>query len=239
MQRKSYIITAALVVGLALGIIFSPIAGSSTASAQTVPPAQTQTASPFDSLRTLFLDKLAAALGIERSALDSAITSAGNGTVDEALAQGTLSQAQADELKARIAAGDAGALWSGRGGRGGPRVAGLQEAMLSAAAQTLNITADELQTGLRSGQTVAQLAQAHGTTEQAVIDAARAAARTELAEAVTAGTLTQAQADAKYAQLEAAGANILRQGRHGPRDGHRVPSTPATPEATPSAEAEA
>ncbi len=31
MQRKSYIITAALVVGLALGIIFSPIAGSTTA----------------------------------------------------------------------------------------------------------------------------------------------------------------------------------------------------------------
>ena len=234
MQRKSYVITAALVAGLVLGIIFSPVGGSSTASAQTEPPAQT--ASPFDSLRTLFLDKLAAALNIQRSALDSAITSAGTSTVDEAAAQGTLSQAQADDIKARIQAGNIGALWGGHGGRGrgGPRVEGLHEAMFDAAAQTLNITADELRTQLHSGQTLAQLAQAQGTTEVVVTDAALAAAKTKLAEAVTAGTLTQAQADEKYAQLQAAGANILSHGGRGPRGGNRAPGAPVTPEATPT-----
>jgi hypothetical protein len=152
--------------------------------------------------------------------------------VDQALAQGTLSQAQADELKARIAAGDVGALWGGRGGRGGPQVAGLQNAMLAAAAQKLNMTAAELETQFESGQTLAQLAQAHNTTEQAVIDTALAAAKTKLAEAVTAGTLTQAQADAKLAQLQAAGANILRYGGHGPHGD--APSNPVTPQAVPS-----
>jgi len=241
MQRKSFIITAALVTGLVLGIVFGS-AGGSTASAQTEPPAQTQTASPFDNLRTLFLDKLAAALNIDRPALDGAITSAGNSTVDEALAQGTLTQAQADALKARIQAGDAGALWGGHGGRGGhghgPRVEGLREATFNAAAQTLGITADELRSQLAGGQTIAQLAAANNTTEEAVTNAALAAAKTQLDQAVAAGTLTQAQADAKYAELQQSGAGILRFGGHGPRGRGWAPGepvTPAAPAATPEA----
>ncbi len=236
MQRKSFVITAAVVAGLALGIIFSPIAGSSTASAQMQPPAQTQ--SSFDSLRTAFLDKLATALNIQRSALDSAITSAGTSTVDDALTAGTLSQAQADALRSRIQSGDVGALWGGRGGRGGARVAGLHDAMEAAAGRALSITEDELETQLRAGQTLAQLAQAHNTTEQAVIDAALAAAKTELAEAVTAGTLTQAQADAKYADLQADGADILSHRGRGPR-GDRGSDVPETPEAAPTTSTDA
>ncbi len=237
MQRRSFIITAAVVAGLALGIIFGPTAGSSTVSAQTQPPAATQAASPFQALQGLFLDKLAAALNIQRSALDSAVTSAATSTVDEAVQQGTLTQAQADALKARIQAGDVGALWGGRGfGRGGEQVAGLKQAMLAAAAQTLSITPDELANQLRSGQTLAQLAQAHNTTEQAVIDAALAAAKTQLDQAVAAGTLTQAQADAKYAQLQQQGANLLlHRGGHGRMGAPEAPVTPAAPTTAPDA----
>jgi hypothetical protein len=236
MQRRSIIIAAALVAGLALGIIVGPTVGSSLASAQTQPPAQTQSTAPGGTLRNLFLDKLAAALNIQRSALDSAITSAGSSTADAAVQQGTLTQAQADALKARIQAGDLGALFGGRGGPGGGRqLDGVKQAMLDAAARTLNITTAELQTQLRSGQTLAQLAQAHGTTEQAVISSALAAAKTQLDQAVSGGTLTQTQADAIYAQLQQQGANLLTPRGHGfgGRGGRGAPTNPQAPTATP------
>jgi hypothetical protein len=90
-------------------------------------------------------------------------------------------------------------------------------------------------TQLRNGETLAAIAQAQDTTEQAVIDAALAAARTQLDQAVTAGTLTQAQADAIYSDLQGRGADLLtHRGRgHGPR-GWRDGTTPA-PSASPSA----
>lgn len=240
MQRKSFVIMAALVLGLALGVAFQPALVGMSASAQTQPPTQTQRPAQAQptALRDLFLSQLAASLNIQRSALDSAIASAGNSTADTAVQQGTLTQAQADALKARVQAGDLDALFGGRGGRGGPggmKLPGVHQAMFAAAAQALNLTTAELMTQLRNGQTLAQLAQANNTTEQAVTDAALAAAKTQLDQAVAAGTLTQAQADAAYAKLQQRGLMLK-----GPRGGHRgeraasadpaTPSTPASPQ---------
>ncbi len=42
MQRRSFIITAALVAGLALGVVFGPVLRGATAGAQTEPPGQGQ-----------------------------------------------------------------------------------------------------------------------------------------------------------------------------------------------------
>src|SRR4029079_3489218 len=133
--------------------------------AQAQPPGQGQSVAPGGTLWNLFLDNLATTLKIQRSALDSAIVSAGSSTADAAVQQGTLTQAQADALKARIQAGDLGALLGGRGGPGGPGgihvLDSVRQAMRDAPAKTLTITTTELQTQLRSGQTLAQLAQAH------------------------------------------------------------------------------
>ena len=220
MQRRSFLIMAAMATGLVLGVVFGPTLRGSIASAQTEPPA-TQPQSRLDSLRNLFLDKLAAALNIQRPALDSAITSAGTSTLDEAVQQGTLTQEQADAIKPRLEAGGLGALFDrhglGRPGRGGLRFPGVGDAMLNAAATALNLTPDEVKTQLRSGQTLAELAQAQGTTEEAVKNAALAAAKTQLDAAVADGTLTQAQADALYARLEQGGLffGIHGGGRHG------------------------
>lgn len=242
MQRRSLVITAALVLGLALGVVIGPSLRGSSANAQTG-SGQSQT-TPVDSLRNLFLDKLAAALNIQRPALDSAIQSAGNSTADEGVAQGLLTQPQADHLKEHLQNGDFGPFFGGRGGRGGrlggPGLPGVREAMLDAASQTLNITRDQLIAELRSGQTLAQVATAHGSTEQAVTTAALAAARTQLDQAVTAGTLTQAQADEAYTRLEQAGMLPLGKGGRGHRgwEGAPVnPQAPAAPTVTPSSEA--
>lgn len=244
MRRRSVFITAALGVGLALGLVLGPAAWRGTASAQTQPPAPTQPNAPFQALQNLFLDKLAAALNIQRPALDTAIKNAGTSTADTAAQQGALTQAQADQLKARIQNGDLGALFGGRGGMpGGPQLPGMRQAMLDAAAKALNLTTDQLTTQLRSGQTIAQLAQARGTTEQAVTNAALAAAKAQLDQAVKAGTLTQAQADSSYARLQQEGARLLTQAGHGPggRGGPRQapgnspapanPPAPASPQA--------
>lgn len=239
MQRRSTIVTIALVIGLALGVVLGPTVRSSIVAAQTPSPAPSASpspaATPGNSLWNTFLDKLAAALNISRAQLDSAIVTAGSGTVDEAVQQGRLTQAQADALKQRLQQGDIRPLF-GRGGKGwgGPRLAGLKEAMLNAAAGALNLSADELVTRLRNGETLAAIAQAQGTNEQAVIDAALAAAKTWLDQAVANGTLTQAQADAIYTRLQARGAQILTHpGRgHGPR-GWRGGAPPA-PSASPT-----
>jgi phage antirepressor YoqD-like protein len=110
----------------------------------------------------------------------------------------------------------------------------LQQAIFDAAAKALNITTAELQTQLRSGQTLAQLAQAHNTTEQAVVNAALAAAKTQLDQAVSAGTLTQTQADAIYAQIQAKGSNLLApHGRgFGGRGQRGAPAAPTAPTST-------
>ena len=256
MQRKSYVIMLALAAGLIMGAVFAPTLRGVTASAQTAPatptptaPNSTTPATPRSNLFNSFLDQLAAALNIQRSTLDSAITTAGTKTADQAVTDGTLTQAQGDALKGRLQSGDLGALFGRGGGRGGPmggpmggKVAGLRDAMLAAAAQTLGITTDELNTQLQSGQTLAQLAQAHGTTEQAVTDAALAAAKTQLDQAVAAGTLTQAQADQFYSRLQQDGANLI--GPHGGRghgdharpDAPTTPQTPATPAPSSSAD---
>jgi hypothetical protein len=81
-----------------------------------------------------------------------------------------------------------------RGGRGFCGAAGLE-----AAAQALGLAAEEVQTQLRAGESLADLADAQGVELQTVLDAVTAACvqatRDQIAAAVTAGTMTQAQAD--------------------------------------------
>ncbi len=233
MKRKSYVVTAVLVTGLAVGAVVGPELRTTPASAQTLPSTPTSSAAPSGTMWNTFLDKLAGTLNIQRSALDSAITTAGTSTVDEAVQQGSLTQVQADALKARIQAGDIGAFHGGRGGKlGGARMGGVQQAMRDAAANVLGITTIELTTQLRSGQTLAQIAQANGTTEQAVVTAALAAAKIQLDQAVAAGTLTQAQADTVYSALQQHGSNVLLHGGRG-HGGRGRWGAPTTPQASP------
>lgn len=225
MNLSRLLTVGAIALGLALGVVIGPLFSATTASAQS-----SQTTSPGASLWNDFLDQLAAALNIQRSTLDSAIQTAGNKTIDNAVQQGTLTQAQGDALKARLQAGDIGALW-GRGRSKGPgkqALANVRQAMLDAAAQKLGMTAADLIAQLRSGQTLAQIAQSKGVAEQEVINAALAAAKTQLDQAVANGSLTQAQADAIYTNLQQQGSQLFTprgRGFHG-RNWWRAPATP-------------
>ena len=101
----------------------------------------------------------------------------------------------------------------------------------SVAAKAIGITEAALDTELGAGKTLAAVATAHNVTVQTVIDALVADAKDELAAAVKAGTITQAQADAESANITA---RVTAQvnGTFGPGDmggpggGHRGPGGP-------------
>ena len=88
------------------------------------------------------------------------------------------------------------------GGPGGPG-GGHSEAVsdTSVIAKAIGITEAQLLTELNAGKTPAQVATAHGVTAQKVIDALVADGQSELAADVKAGRLTQAQADARKADV--------------------------------------
>lgn len=82
------------------------------------------------------------------------------------------------------------------GGRHGPKPG------FNAAATAIGVSPEELVAALRSGQSIAQVAESKGVAAQTVIDAMVAEARTHLAVKVESGDLTQAQADEKLAGIE-------------------------------------
>ena len=88
---------------------------------------------------------------------------------------------------------------------GGPGMGGHVEAVsdTSVAAKAIGISEADLLTALNGGQTIAAVAKAHNVDPQKVIDALVADGKAELAAAVKAGTITQAQADAEQAEVVA------------------------------------
>lgn len=128
----------------------------------------------------------------------------------------------------------------GMGGRGPGRGGGMfgkGGALLNATASVTGLTVEEVLTQLQSGQTLAQIAEANGKTATEVIAAARTQLEAQLAQAVTDGRLTQAQADAKLANFDATATDRMNSVHtwqpHGPH-GHWPWNGNTTPEATPA-----
>ena len=109
-----------------------------------------------------------------------------------------MTQAQADAAarEPHRARDRRGQRRGGRTGHGHRGPGGLDADDLTAAAGALGMTEADLTTALQGGQTVAAVATSKGVDLQKVIDAIVASDKAEIAAAVTAGTMTQAQADA-------------------------------------------
>ncbi len=130
--------------------------------------------------------------------------------VAAALKAGMITQAQADQELAdatQFATDQANGTGFGPGGKGGPVGHGFgggrNEAVTdtSVAAQALGIPESELTTALQGGQSVAAVAKAHNVDVQKVIDALVQDQKDEIAAAIKAGTITQAQADQQLANV--------------------------------------
>lgn len=157
----------------------------------------------------VFLQKLAAQLGITLDKLKAAATAAGTATIDQGVKAGNLTADQAAFMKQNLAQNPL-ALAGGRGfggpggrhgGMGGLRAGG--PAVMAAVARALGLTEQQLMTELQAGKTIVQLAQAKGVTTLSLHAAAVAALKTVLAAEVTAGRLTQTQADQMVQQAQA------------------------------------
>ena len=140
-------------------------------------------------------------LGVQPSELTAALKKALANRVDAAVAAGRLTKAQGERLKERIAAGDVPLVGLGGPGfahRGGPH----HVADLDAAASYLGMTEAKLMSALDGGKTLAQVAKARGKSVDGLVNALIDSAKAELAAAVDAGRLTDAQRDSMLSGLK-------------------------------------
>jgi hypothetical protein len=79
----------------------------------------------------------------------------------------------------------------------------IRKAGITISATTIGVTPQALVAELRTGKSIAQVASEHGVSAQTVVDALTKAADAKVADAVTAGKLTQAQAAKVDAALPA------------------------------------
>jgi hypothetical protein len=228
-QFKIGLATLALVCApLTANAVFAQTTGTTSAAAKVM------------DFSKVFVQKLAAALGVDQAKLEAAMKTAGNATVDDALSKQEITKAQADAMKARVQAGEYNFFsrgpggFDGRGPGGGNRDGGrnggpngllggdgthVHPVVMDAAAKALGLTSEELRTQVQAGKTITEIAAAKKVDVKTVQAAVIAAYKTQLDAAVKAGKLTQVQADErlKTAQADPNFGLEFGHGRGGPR----------------------
>src|ERR1700694_2222770 len=187
-----------------------------------------------------FVDKLAAILHLTPPQTQDALKQAQLQTVDQMLADGKITKAQADAMKARINAGQGLGAIGGFGRQGGGFKAdrtlmnSLTTAELNAAASALHMSPADLQNALRSGKSLSALETQQKVSDSAVKAAMKNAAKGVLDNAVKAGTLTQPQADAILSNVGSGLPGLKSRAQKPEQEDETAPggSAPSTP--TPS-----
>lgn len=156
---------------------------------------------------TSFLDRLAGKLGMTTDELQTTIEETRVEAIDDAIAQGGMTEEQGLALKERVQSGDGrfqmmpGRLGLGQRSLGMLDSFGVLDIDLGTIASELQMTPEELQAELDSAATLSEVITAQGSTVDAVVTALVADAETKLAEAVANGDLTQDQTDQMLANL--------------------------------------
>jgi transcriptional regulator with XRE-family HTH domain len=160
-----------------------------------------------------FLAKVAEKLGVTEDELKGAIDEARVETIDEAVAQGRLTEEQAERLKERAEEGGfrlPGLLLAAK------RHVGPDFYVIEAARQVLDITRDDLSEQAKDGKSLAEIAAAQGMSVENFQAVLLAKVKAQLDDQVAAGDLTQEHADRIF---QAAEDNIdqIVSGELGPR----------------------
>lgn len=146
------------------------------------------------------------------------------------VSDGTLTQEQADEVATTLAEARPERPFGGGRGKG--------PFDMTAAADALGITMEELRAAAQSGETLAALADQQGVSQDELVSALVAATNERLSAAVAAGRLTRAQADEKSTGAKERNTASLttRSGRRADRAaaGHGGPGRGGAPSAEPS-----
>ena len=229
MKKLLLVVFAALV--LAIGVVAVTGAG---AQEGTPTPAR-----PFANL----LDRVAEKLGVSHDQLTTAFTDAETELIDEAVADGRLTEEQGDRLKERIQ--EYGPFPPPMLRHHG-RCHGARP-VVQAAAQVLDLEPQAVIDQLKGGKSLAEIAQAQGMSVDRFTAALADAVHTKLNDKVSAGELTQERADEilqKFSENvdeivnhhlgDADGPPCLR-GPHGGGQGEEEPAPSNSPSPTPSA----
>jgi polyhydroxyalkanoate synthesis regulator phasin len=146
-----------------------------------------------------FIAKLAANLGVDQDKVNTALEATKKQMLDEAVADGKLTQEQADKMAARK---DGLMGWFGgmhdRKGMFGVRM-GKNSADMAAA---IGITEDQLKSELASGKKLSDILADQGITEEQFQQKMLEIRKEALAQAVADGKLTQDQADKMLQRME-------------------------------------
>ena len=196
---------AVAVTASAAGLKLGPVAATSSPSPKNSPAAAAPQASKASDVCQAYLGHLASHLKVSQSTLDQAATAAAKDTINEQVAKGTLTQAQADELTAKLgntSLCSAAVNGIGRKHKADQATAGLMHGYLSAAAGALGISEAQLKTDLHNGQNLSQIAATQNVSEADFKTKVAATLKPKLDAAVTAGKMTQAQEDAALAKFQ-------------------------------------
>ena len=145
-----------------------------------------------------FLSRLADNLGITQEELEGAIDQTQLELLDEAVADGRVSEDKAAKIRERIESSEGGFGPFGRGFKGG-FAHGYRLGHLGAGAEDLaeflGISVEDLRAALADGQSPAQVAEANGSSAEQLSAYLLGELETRLAEAVANGKVDQARAD--------------------------------------------
>lgn len=188
-----------------------------------------------------FLSKLAANLGISQNDLEQAIRTTDSQLLDQAVADGKITEVEAQKIRDRIASGDVLFPFRGRGhGHGHGFGCGFEAVeLLGQTAAFLGVTAQDVMDGLHNNQSLAQIAEAHGKTADGLSSYLYDQLKTCLDQAVQNGRITQAQEDTILSNAQARIAEIINHagpffgGPHGFwKQGETPDGAPLTPGGT-------
>jgi polyhydroxyalkanoate synthesis regulator phasin len=167
------------------------------ASAQTSTPEPTATGSP-ENLADRFKEELASQLGISVDELNTALDDTQFALIDQAVADGKLTESEAEKLKARVEEGHNLFPLHGVRDRIEHR---LKVGLVEATAAVLGVDVAVVKEGVQNGDTLAEIANANGMDTDEFKTALLAQVKSTLDTKVADGGITQEQADNLYERL--------------------------------------
>lgn len=205
-MKKHWKIVAIVAVVTVLGLV--------TAGLVLAQDPEDESDGPFD-YDGRFREIVSGILGVTVDEFNAAVGQARDQTLDEAVAEGWLTQDQADQMRERMELAPGADLWGmhmGKGSRGHGRPMGSWgTSLFSVAAEQLGMSESDLKAALQEGKSIADVAAEQGVDVQSIADAYLAQLAEKLNEAVQEGRLAQKQADWMLEQAEGQVADQLSQ----------------------------
>jgi hypothetical protein len=174
-----------LVAALAVGII--AVAG---VGAQEATPEPSEDAESETPRLDHYLEVLAGNLGVSVEELEAALTQTQIDLINEKVADGTLTQEEADEIIARIESGEGPYFPPFIGGHHGP-LHRIVYNIVESAADVLGMDVEDLHAQLREGNSLADVAEAQGVDVEQFKTDLQAALQAKIDEAVANETITE------------------------------------------------